>query len=110
RLGADQRRRGGGLNEDVVGRIVAIDLDDVAEGDAAAGVRRRRVAAQFRSYLPDRGRQIVAFRRDAIVEPARLQPRELVRLPPLIACANLARSPRHHAETMNSTYWTFSAS
>ena len=77
RFGPNQRHRGGCLNEDVIRRIVAIDLHDVAEGDAAAGLRRGRVAAQLGSYLADGGRQIVAFRRNAIGEPARFQRRQL---------------------------------
>src|SRR5262249_59022374 len=44
RFGPDQGDRGGGLNEHVVGRIVAVDLGDVAEGDAATGLRHRYVA------------------------------------------------------------------
>ena len=73
RFGADQRGRDGGLNEHLVGRIVAVDLDDVAEGDAAAWLRVARIARQRRRYLADRGGQVVAFCRHATGESARVQ-------------------------------------
>jgi hypothetical protein len=77
RFCADQRGRNGGLSEHLVGGFVAVDLDDVTEGDAAARLRVVRIARERGPYLANDGRQIVAFCRDAIGEPARLKRRQL---------------------------------
>ena len=77
RFRADQRGRDGGLDEHLVRGIVAIDLDDVAEGDIAARLRVACIACQRGPYLADRGRQIIAPCRHAIAEPARFQRLEL---------------------------------
>src|SRR5262245_56155808 len=81
RFGADQRGRDGGLNEHLVGGIVAIDLENVTEGDAAAGLRVARIARERGRYLASRGRHAVARCRDAIAEPARLQRGQLGGIP-----------------------------
>jgi hypothetical protein len=77
RFGADQRGRDGGLNEHLVGGIVAVDLENVTEDDAAAGLRVARIARERGRYLADRDRHAVARCRDAIAEPARFQRRQL---------------------------------
>ena len=77
RVGADQRGRDGGLNEHLVGGIVAVDLENVTEGDAAARLRVARIARQRGPYLADRGDEIVTSCRDATGELARLQRRQL---------------------------------
>ncbi len=71
RFRADQRGRDGGLDEHLVWGIVAIDLDDVTEGDAAARLRVGRIACQRGPDLAQRGRQGIAPCRHAIAEPAR---------------------------------------
>src|SRR5215469_1429196 len=77
RFRADQRGRNGGLDEHLVRGIVAIDLDDVAEGDTAARLRVAGIACQCGPYLADRGGQGTAPCRYAIAEPARFQRLEL---------------------------------
>ena len=103
RVGADQRGRDGGLNEHLVGGIVAVDLENVTEGDAAARLRVARIARERGRYLADRGRHAVACCRDAIAEPARFQRRQLGgivggfthRLDEPLA---IVRTPRRHHE------------
>jgi hypothetical protein len=103
RVGADQRGRDGGLNEHLVGGIVAVDLENVTEGDAAAQLRVARIARERGRYLADRGRHAVACCRDAIAEPARFQRRQLGgivggfthRLDEPLA---IVRTPRRHHE------------
>jgi len=65
RVGADQRGRDGGLNEHLVWGIVAVDLENVTEGDAAARLRVARIARERGRYLAGRGRHAVACCRDA---------------------------------------------
>ena len=77
RFRADQRGGGGGLDEHLVGRVVAVDLDDIAEGDTAAGLCVGGIACQRGADLAEGGRQVVAFRRDAFGKPACLECREL---------------------------------
>ena len=77
RFRADQRGRDRGLNEHFIRGIVAIDLDDVTEGDAAARLRVGRIACQRGPDLAQRGRQGIAPCRHAIAEPARFQRLEL---------------------------------
>src|SRR5262249_7724305 len=106
------RGRDGGLDEHLVQGIVAVDLDDITEGDAAARLRVAPIACQRGLYRADRGRQIIAPCRYAIAEPIRFQRLELGGIVglSLIALTNLSRSFEHHDDTMNSTYCTFSLS
>jgi len=103
RFGPDQRDRGGGLNEHVVGRIVTVDLGNVAERDAATGLRHRYIASERSPYLVDRGGEVIAFGRDAIGEPTRFQRRELGRIvnrltDSLAEPLPIVRAPRRHHE------------
>ena len=77
RFRADQRGRDRGLNEHFIRGIVAIDLDDVTEGDAAPRLRLGRIARERAPYLAQRDRQNIAPCRHAIAEPARFQRLEL---------------------------------
>ena len=77
RFHADQRGCDRGLDEHLVWGIVAIDLDDVTEADAAARLRVGRIACQRGPDLAQRGRQGIAPCRHAIAEPARFQRLEL---------------------------------
>jgi hypothetical protein len=77
RFRADQRGRDRGLNEHLIRGIVAIDLDDVTEGDAASRLRLGRIARERGPDLAQRGRQNIAPCRHAIAEPARFQRLEL---------------------------------
>jgi hypothetical protein len=77
RFRADQRGRDRGLNEHFIRGIVAIDLDDVTEGDAASRLRLGRIARERAPDLAQRGRQNIAPCRHAIAEPARFQRLEL---------------------------------
>src|SRR5215831_17818908 len=81
RFGADQRGRDGRLNEHLVGGIVAVDLENVTEGDAAARLRVARITRERGRYLASRGRHAIARCRDAIAEPARLQRGQLGGIP-----------------------------
>jgi hypothetical protein len=95
--------RDSGLDEHLVRGIVAIDLNDVAEGDAAARLRVARIAGQRGPYLADRGCEVIAPCRHAIAEPARFQ-----RLEPggivgrltdrLDEPGAIVRTPRRHHE------------
>src|SRR5262249_16001209 len=60
RFRADQRGRDGGPNEHLVGGIVAIDLENVTESDAAARLRVAPIARERGRYLADRDRHAVA--------------------------------------------------
>src|SRR5262249_58176502 len=71
RFRADQRGRDGGLDEHLVQGIVAVDLDDITEGDAAARLRVAPIACQRGLYRADRGRQIIPPCRYAIAYPIR---------------------------------------
>src|SRR5262245_31438029 len=98
RFGPNQRHRGGCLNEDVIRRIVAIDLHDVAEGDAAAGLRRGRVAAQLgcRWRTPDRcvSAQRNRRARSLPAPPAWRHPPSLRRSPARTSHARSGTTPR----------------
>src|SRR5262249_62123529 len=110
RLGADQRRRNGGLQEHVVDGTVARDLRDEAERDPAARPRALRVAGQLASDLVDVGGEVAALGGDALVEAVGLQSRESRRVVGLLGhrLMNLSRSSGHSNDVMNSTYCTFS--
>ena len=61
------------MEKDLVGRDVAQQLRDEAEGNPAARPRPLRVACKLAVDLFDRSQEIGALRRDAFVEAVRLQ-------------------------------------
>jgi len=100
---ADHRGRDGGLDEHLVQGIVAVDLDDITEGDAAARLRVAPIACQRGLYRADRGRQIIAPYRHAIAEPTRFQRLEFGGIVGHLAdCLDepvaIVRTPRRHHE------------